>query len=226
MPRTVTFQFRVGAEGRTSAAIYRAPDPFGATLILAHGAGAPRTHPFLTGTAARLAKKGLDVVTFNFLYAEAGRRMPDRMDLLVATWLAAIASVRARGGLPSERLFIGGKSMGGRVATRVAAATDGSADRIAGVVLLGYPLHPLGKPTVVRDEILAVKKPMLVVQGTKDALGGAMELAALLTAMPRARLHAVEGADHSLGVPRARQAASDDEVASVVAAFVRRRVPK
>ncbi|MBN9164349.1 MAG: hypothetical protein BGO98_05600 [Myxococcales bacterium 68-20] len=217
------FSFHVGAHGKTSGAIYRAADPVGqATLVLAHGAGAPRTHPFMTSMAARIAKKGVDVVTFNFLYAEAGRKAPDRVELLEATWRAAIAAVRARGGLPTERLVIGGKSMGGRIATHIAAANEGLV--LAGVVLLGYPLHPLGKPTVVRDEILRVKLPMLVIQGTRDELGTASEMKKLLARMPRARLHTVEGGDHSLALLKRegqeRQESELDAAAAEIAAFV------
>ena len=213
----------MGTHGKVSGASYRAADPIArATLVLAHGAGAPRTHPFMTSMAARIAKKGVDVVTFNFLYAEAGRRMPDRVELLEATWRAAIATVRARGGLPTERLFIGGKSMGGRIATHVAAAEEGLV--LAGVVLLGYPLHPIGKPKLVRDEILRVKLPMLVVQGTRDELGTAAELKKRLAHVPRARIHVVEEGDHSLALPKRygaeRQEHELDAAASAIAAFV------
>ena len=213
----------MGTHGKTSGAIYRAADPIGhATLVLAHGAGAPRTHPFMTSMAARVAKRGIDVVTFNFLYAEAGRKMPDRVEVLEATWRAAIATVRARGGLPTERLFIGGKSMGGRMATHVAAAEDGLV--LGGLVLLGYPLHPIGKPTIVRDEILRVKVPMLVVQGTRDELGTAAEMTKLLASHSRARVHVVEEGDHSLALPKRlggeRQEQELDAAADAIAAFV------
>jgi predicted alpha/beta-hydrolase family hydrolase len=220
------FSFDVGSHGKVSGAIYRAADPIGqATLILAHGAGAPRTHPFMTSMAARIAKKGVDVVTFNFLYAEAGRKMPDRVELLEATWRAAIATVRARGGLPNERVFVGGKSMGGRIATHIATANEGLV--LAGVVLLGYPLHPIGKPKMVRDEILRVGIPMLVVQGTRDELGTAGEMKRVLTSLPRARLHVVEDGDHSFMLPKRASAQSRlaqerelDAVADAIAAFV------
>jgi len=217
------FSFDVGTHGKVSGAIYRAVDPVGrATLVLAHGAGAPRTHPFMTSMATRIAKKGVDVVTFNFLYAEAGRKMPDRVELLEVTWRAAIATVRARGGMPTERLFIGGKSMGGRIATHVAAAEEGLV--LAGVVLLGYPLHPIGKPKVVRDEILRVKLPMLIIQGTRDELGTAAEIRKLVADQPRARVHTVDGGDHSLALPKRegleRQEQELDAAASAIAAFV------
>jgi len=217
-----TFTFDVGTHGKTSAAIHRAAEPTDATLVLAHGAGAPRTHPFMVDMATRIARKGVDVVTFNFLYAEAGRKMPDRVELLEACWRAAIASVRARGGLPTERLFIGGKSMGGRIATHIAAAGEGLV--IAGVVLLGYPLHPPGKPELVRDEILRVKQRMLVVQGTNDHLGTAAEMKKILAPLRRARVHVVEGGDHSLAIPK-RMGEEErervlDEVAAAVARFI------
>lgn len=172
--------------------------------------------------ATRIANKGVDVATFNFLYAEAERKMPDRVELLEACWRAAIATVRARGGLPTERLFIGGKSMGGRIATHIAAANEGLV--ITGVVLLGYPLHPIGKPKVVRDEILRVPLPMLVIQGTRDELGTASEMQKLLAPMARAHVHVVEGGDHSLSLLKRegqeRQQRVLDEAASAVRRFV------
>jgi predicted alpha/beta-hydrolase family hydrolase len=196
------------------------------TLLLAHGAGAPRTHPFMTAMAARLASRGIDVVTFNFLYAEAGRRMPDRVELLEATWRAAIATVRARRGLPTEQLFIGGKSMGGRIATHIAGAKEGLV--IAGVVLFGYPLHPIGKSTVRREEILTVDLPMLVVQGSRDELGTAAEMKSFVRRMPQARVHVVEGGDHSLALPKREgpqaQERALEGVGDAVAAFLKRSV--
>lgn len=216
-----SFTFSVGVHGKTSGAFHRATDPsVRATLLLAHGAGAPRTHPFMIDMATRLARKGVDVVTFNFLYAEAGRKMPDRVELLEATWRAALATVRARGGLPSERLFIGGKSMGGRIATRIASAEEGLV--LSGVVLLGYPLHPPGKPLSVREEILAVKLPLLVVQGTRDTFGTADEMTRIVASLPRARLHTVAGGDHSLNLPRSDGAAAQDRALDAVAAATAR----
>ncbi len=222
MAKPAAFSFRVGTHGKTSGAIYRAADPILATLILAHGAGAPRTHPFMVDIATRIAKQGVDVVTFNFLYAEAGRKLPDRPELLEACWRAAIATVRASRGLPTEQLFIGGKSMGGRVATRIASANEGLV--LAGVVLLGYPLHPPGRPETVREEILGVGQPMLVVQGTRDAFGSAAEMEVLLASRPRAKVHAVVGGDQSLVLPRAQseeQSPALDAVATAIAELVR-----
>jgi len=192
------FAFSVGGvEGlrETRALVYRATPSARATLVLAHGAGASQTHPFLVDVAGRLAARGVDVVTFDFLYMRAGRKLPDRPAVLEDTWRAAIAAARAELGV--GRLAIGGKSMGGRIASHVAAAGD-----VAGIdalVFFGYPLHPMGKPKVRRDaHLAAVRCPMLFVQGTRDALGDAREIRALLRRLPSASLHVVEGADHSL----------------------------
>ncbi|MBX3190396.1 MAG: dienelactone hydrolase family protein [Labilithrix sp.] len=214
----------VPGQGTTSALVYRAPDPAGATLILAHGAGAPQTHPFMIDMAGRIANRGIDVVTFNFLYSERGRKLPDRTGALEACWRAAIASVRARGGIGRERLFCGGKSMGGRIASHVAAAGDASID---GLVFLGYPLHPPGKPRARRDEHLPrVPCPMLFVQGSRDAFGDGRAIRALVERLPGAALHLVKGGDHSLALPKregaGRQEAALAAAADAIAAFVRR----
>lgn len=219
-----SFTFDVADRGTTTALVYRAKEPIEATLILAHGAGAAQTHPFMVDIATRLAARGLDVVTFNFLYTERGKKLPDRNDVLEASWRAAIASVRARGGLPMERLFIGGKSMGGRIASQVAAAGEGLT--LSGLVFLGYPLHPAGKPKARRDAHLArVPFPMLFVQGTRDELGPADEIAALARKLPRVTVHAVEGGDHSLALLK-REGADRQEkalagAADAIARFVR-----
>jgi predicted alpha/beta-hydrolase family hydrolase len=229
---TESFRFEVAAQGSSTALVYRAKEPMQATLLLAPGAGAPQRHPFMVDMAGRLARRGVDVVTFDFLYAAANKRMPDRNDVLEACWRAAIASVRARGGLPTERLFIGGKSMGGRIASQVAAAGDGLT--LSGLVFLGYPLHPPGKPKARRDAHLpGVPFPMLFVQGSRDPFGDARDMAALVKKLPRAELHLVEGGDHSLRVPKrgpgaaggAQGAAGSgalDEAADAIVRFVER----
>ncbi len=221
-----SFPIEVATKGSTTALLYRAREPLGATLILAHGAGTTQTHPFMVGMATRIARRGVDVVTFNFLYAEQGRKMPDRSDTLEATWSAAIASVRARGGLGTERLFCGGKSMGGRIVSNIAASAAGAGLRLAGLVFLGYPLHPQDKPKVRRDEHLPrVPFPMLFVQGSRDALGTATEIRAVVRRLPHASLHVVEGGDHSLEIPKRGSAGTQEEAldgaAAAISAFVR-----
>jgi predicted alpha/beta-hydrolase family hydrolase len=222
------FTFDVATHGKTTALVYRAADPvLAATLILAHGAGAAQTHPFMVDMAGRIAKRGVDVVTFNFLYTEHGRKMPDRTDLLEACWHAAIASVRARGGLSTERLFCGGKSMGGRIASNIAASPAGAGLTLSGLVFLGYPLHPVDKPKIRRDEHLPrIPFPMLFVQGSRDELGDAKELRAVVRRLPRASLHVVVGGDHSLALLErdggaAGQEAALGRAADAIASFVR-----
>ena len=195
-----------------------------ATLILAHGAGAPQLHPFMVTFARAFSERGVDAVTFNFLYAEQRRKVPDRMPQLVACYRAVIEAARAE--LPSarERLFIGGKSMGGRAATHVAAA-DAALD-LAGLVLLGYPLHPPGRADRLRDAHLPeVRRPMLFVQGSRDTFGTPSELKPILASLePLPTLHHVEGGDHSFKVSgrdaRSRQAAVYAEIQDTVADWI------
>ena len=211
---TFAFECRGGA---SSAAIYRG-EGARCTLILAHGAGAPRTHPWMVRMATEIASRGFDVVTFNFLYAEARRKVPDRNETLEATWLSAIDAVRAREDLATGRVFLGGKSMGGRIATQVAAGGAGRyVDDLAGLVLLGYPLHPPGKPEKLRSAHLPlVRAPMLFVQGERDAFGTKEEMAAVVAGLSAGtRLFVVEGGDHSLARPRASGESQDQTLARV-----------
>ena len=164
----------------------------GITLILGHGAGAPQRSAFMVAFANELAERGVDVVTFNFLYTEQRRRVPDRNDRLEQCYRAVIDTVRERG---APRLAIGGKSMGGRIASQVAAA---AAIDLAGLVFLGYPLHPPGKPDQLRYKHLpAIRAPMLFVQGSRDAFGTPDELRPILheLAVPT-ELFEIEGGDH------------------------------
>jgi predicted alpha/beta-hydrolase family hydrolase len=167
-------------------------------LILAHGAGADQSSGFMVHVATALAARGVDTVTFNFLYTEQGRRVPDKNDKLESCWRAVVASVRSDS---RRKLVIGGKSMGGRIASQIAAA--GEID-IAGLVFLGYPLHPPGRPDKLRSEHLGrIRAPMLFVQGSRDAFGPPDELRAALTdAKADGDLFVVDGGDHSFKVPK------------------------
>ena len=214
----------IEGDAAVTALWYRAAVPeVGAALLLAHGAGAGQHSPFMTTWARALAMLGLDVVTFNFFYTEQRRRLPDRPPLLEACYRAAVAHVV--GEVPSARdaLFIGGKSMGGRMATHIAAA--GPDLPVRGLILLGYPLHPPGKPDQRRDAHLPrVGRPMLFVQGGRDTFGTPEELAPVLARIsPAPTLHVVEGGDHSFKVSRsgaARQAEIDDDVQRRIVAWV------
>jgi hypothetical protein len=184
--------------------------PIDRTLILAHGAGAGQQSPFMVSFANALSALGAGVVTFNFLYTEQRRRIPDRAPALEACYRMVIQVVRGQVA-GAGRLFIGGKSMGGRIATQVAAADPQLA--VDGLVLLGYPLHPPGKPDQLRDKHLAqVGRPALFVQGSRDAFGTPAELEPVLSRMtPRPVLHVIPGGDHSFKIP-GRNAPAQHEV--------------
>ncbi|HTF93891.1 MAG TPA: alpha/beta fold hydrolase [Verrucomicrobiae bacterium] len=173
----------------------------GVTLVLGHGAGADQLSGFMRMAATGLAARGLDVLTFNFLYKEQGRGIPDPKARLESCYQAVIKTALRHPKLKKNRLVIGGKSMGGRIASQVAAdAPEG----IAGLVFLGYPLHPPGRPDKMRDEHLpAVVAPMLFVQGARDTFGTAEEIRAVIK---KRRLHAevyvIEGGDHSFKAPK------------------------
>ena len=148
--------------------------------------------------AAGLAERGVSTATFDFAYVTHARRVPDRTAVLESTWREAISAARQQfKGIP---LFIGGKSMGGRIASHVAA--QGNAGALAGLVFLGYPLHPPGRPLQRRDAHLpAITAPMLFVQGTRDAFGSADEIRELIPSLQHATLEEVAGGDHSFKVP-------------------------
>jgi predicted alpha/beta-hydrolase family hydrolase len=210
-PNRLTIQLEAGA---TTALVYPAQgQTIDRTLILAHGAGAGQQSTFMVSFANALAALGANVVTFNFLYTEQRRRIPDRGPALEACYTAVIAAVRDRlAGAPAT-LFIGGKSMGGRIATQVAAADPALA--VNGVVLLGYPLHPPGKPDQLRDKHLGqVRLPMLFIQGSRDTFGTPAELEPIVNKLtPRPVLHVITGGDHSFKVP-GRNTAAQNEVFS------------
>jgi uncharacterized protein len=175
-------------------------------LILAHGAGSNQMSPAMTRTASALASRGIETVTFNFVYSERRKRVPDRNDKLETCWRRVIEKFREAGG---EKLVIGGKSMGGRIASQVAATDAGG---LAGLVLLGYPLHPPGRPETLRAKHLSdIRLPMLFVQGEKDAFGTPEELTPILRRLQNTELCVVEGADHSFKVPK-RAAGTEEQV--------------
>jgi predicted alpha/beta-hydrolase family hydrolase len=178
----------------------------GTLLVLAHGAGGGQHHPFMVRYARGLAERGIDVVTFDFAYVQAGRKSPDKAPVLEETFRRVIAEASGRNEFKRHRLFIGGKSMGGRMATHLAAdrtAWPVDALPLAGVIVFGYPLKPIGstargaanRPAQDRVSHLAkITVPTLIVQGTRDSFGGPDDVKA---AMPQAHVHGLVGADHS-----------------------------
>ena len=173
----------------------------GVTVVLGHGAGASQTSGFMRMFAKGLAARGLDVLTFNFVYMEQGRSVPDQKQKLENCFRAVIETALQNKKLKNNRVVIGGKSMGGRIASQVMAGEDREAvaSDVAGLVFLGYPLHPPGQPTKLRVEHLEhIKKPMLFVQGTRDALGTPAEIKPFVKNLrPTAKFHEIEGGDHS-----------------------------
>jgi hypothetical protein len=213
------------ADGSTTARHF----PAGASsplLVLAHGAGADQRHRFMVATARRLSDRGVSVVTFNFLYMERKRRAPDRPPILEATWRAVLDAVVGRL-KPKESIAIGGKSMGGRIASQVAASTPDSEAwrRVGGLVLLGYPLHPPGQPEKPRVAHLpAIEMPILLVQGTRDTFGARQEIEPVFGALKaRVDYEFVEGGDHSFAVPKSSghsEADILDRIADRVATWI------
>jgi predicted alpha/beta-hydrolase family hydrolase len=219
---TTQLTIDVGSDGQTTGLVYSsrgANEPF----VLAHGAGAGQQSAFITGFAQGLSDRGVDVLTFNFLYTEQHRRVPDRTEKLDACYRAAVVAARRHFGRPG--VFIGGKSMGGRIATHLAAGDDADDLGIRGVVALGYPLHPPGKPQQLRAMHLSrIRVPMLIIQGERDPFGTPAELQPVLDAIPaNATLHVVENGDHSLAPSRQKDriAALYAEIQDVMARWIK-----
>jgi predicted alpha/beta-hydrolase family hydrolase len=173
----------------------------GVTLILGHGAGADQLSGFMRMAANGFAARGFDAMTFNFLYKEKGKSVPDPKPKLESCYRAIIDAALKHKKLKGNKLVIGGKSMGGRIASQVAEAEG---ERVAGLVFLGYPLHPPGRPDKMRDEHLkGISAPMLFVQGARDAFGTEAEIKAIIKKhkLP-ASLYVIESGDHSFKVPK------------------------
>jgi len=170
----------------------------GRTLVLAHGAGLPMDAPFMNTFAEDLSAAGIRVVRFEFPYMHRRRhtgkkRPPDRAPVLEATWRAVLNQL----GDPSE-LAIGGKSMGGRIASLIADDVNAR-----GLVCLGYPFHPLGKPEQLRvAHLQSISTPTLIVQGDRDPMGTLTEVGGYDLA-PSIKLHWIEDGEHSF-IPRKR----------------------
>jgi len=187
-------------------------------VLLAHGAGADMRSPFMTTVHMGLAREGYVSLKFNFPYTEARRRRPDPRPVLERCWKSVIDAVRRDRTLAPSWVAIGGKSMGGRMASYVAAAGA----PVKALVLLGYPLHPAGKPDDLRaDHLPAIQAPMLFVQGTRDALCDLDRLREVLAPIPNATLVTIDGGDHSFRLPR-RTGKTDGEVWTEIVAIVAR----
>ena len=199
---------KVNERESVTAMIYQAAKKIrtGLTAVLGHGAGADQASGFMRMFAKGLAARGLDVMTFNFVYMEQGRSVPDQKPKLEACFRAVIEAALNHKKLKDNRLVVGGKSMGGRIASQVIAAAEKASfnNEVAGLVFLGYPLHPPGQNAKLRVEHLEqVGKPMLFVQGTRDALGTPEEIHPYVKDLrPAAKIYPIEGGDHSFKAPK------------------------
>src|SRR6266478_1929863 len=208
MAALAPFQFGVEGGGEVSALLLR-PAKARWLLVLAHGAGAGMSHPFMAKLAGELAGVGVATLRYQFPYMEARRRAPDAPAVLTATVVAAVrAGAEAAPGLP---LLAGGKSMGGRMTSQAAAQRP--LDGVRGWVFCSFPLHPPNQPGTKRaDHLAKVAMPMLFLQGTRDTFADLQLLRPVCTKLgSRATLHVIETADHSFHVPK-KSGRTDPEV--------------
>jgi uncharacterized protein len=205
-PQPVTIRVN---ETHSVSALFQAPSNARAGYVLAHGAGAGMAHPFMEAVAQGLAERGVATLRYQFPYMERGSKRPDAPPLAHATVRAAVeAAARVA---PSLALFAGGKSFGGRMTSQAQAASPLAGVR--GLVFLGFPLHPAGRPSQERGQhLLQVQCPMLFLQGTRDELADEPLVRSLTEQLgARATLEAIADADHSFHVP-ARTGRKDADV--------------
>lgn len=194
-----THKLTAGSKAEFSS-IWLIPERYDAILIIAPGAGKDMHSEFISSLHEGIAAQNILTVKFNFPFLEQGRSSPNSPSVLEETWLAVIAEVMAKTAFPRNKLFLSGKSMGGRYATLVAANTNG----YAGIILFGYPLHAPGRPDRPHcDHLHAVSAPMLFFQGSRDSLCRLEVFKPILAKMPaRTDLHVIECADHSFNTPK------------------------
>jgi predicted alpha/beta-hydrolase family hydrolase len=197
--------------------LLQAPLNARACCVLAHGAGAGMTHPFMAGVADDLEQRGIATLRYQFPYMERGSKRPDTPTLAHATVRAAV--LEAARLAPELPLFAGGKSFGGRMTSQ--AQANSALPGVRGLVFLGFPLHPPGKSSDERAaHLFDVKVPLLFLQGTHDEFADMELLRALMTRLgPRATLRLFEDADHSFHVP-VRTGRRDPEVRAELAAAI------
>jgi hypothetical protein len=203
----------VSVERGTVSALLEAPRSARFCYVLAHGAGAGMRHPFLEAMARELAQEGGASLRYNFPYMEARKKRPDLPDVAAATVRAAVRAASFE--LPGLPLLAGGKSFGGRMTSQAQAAEP--LPGVIGLVFLGFPLHPPGRPGTERAEHLErVKLPMLFLQGTRDEFATLDLLRPLAERLrPRATLHLVEGGDHSFRAPKPKASSQGDITAAL-----------
>ena len=194
----------MGIDG-TDGFLFDGPESAGLTLVLAHGAGGPMDSPFLNRVASGVASAGFRVARFEFPYMRARREggkagAPDRAPVLQKSWLDSVERLGGGG-----RLAIGGKSLGGRIASMVADEAG-----VRAVVCLGYPFHPPGQPERLRTKHLeSLATPALIVQGTRDPFGTREDVESYRLS-PKIAIHWIPDGDHSWK-PRASSGRTEAE---------------
>ncbi len=207
------------AKGETVSAVLSLPPDRAGTrgtgVIVAHGAGNDMEHPLLAAFTDGLAGAGYPALRFNFPYKERGLKLPDPPATLEDTWSAACSVFREEAGITPSRVVAAGKSMGGRIASRMVAAGTLS---VQGLIFLGYPLHPPDDPSRLRDAHLhRIGVPMLFFAGTRDRLCDLAKLQTVLEKLPAPwTLEVIEGGDHSFDLPKAMGIAQSDVFARIV----------
>jgi predicted alpha/beta-hydrolase family hydrolase len=219
----------VDAEGTPLPALAYPAEGTSAELVFvfAHGAGAGQVSPFMRRYAERLAALGIEVVTFDFPYLAQKRKLPDRPPVLERAFRAVVDAAVARSSPPPRAVFVGGKSMGGRMATHLAAQPDQwtSAVPLTGAVALGYPLKPPGPRGGDRvSHLRQLAVPTLIVQGTRDTFGGPDDVLVAVGPQPLLTVLPVATGDHSLKVQAAAgrpQVEVETEIVTAIASWMR-----
>ena len=204
--------------------LLQVPEHATACLVFAHGAGAGMTHPFMAAVAEGFAERRIATLRVQFPFMQQGSKRPDRPPLAHATVRAAVATAARQ--LPLLPLYAGGKSFGGRMTSQ--AQAEAPLPCVRGLVLIGFPLHPAGKPSVERGLHLAqVQVPMLFLQGTRDTLARPALVASVVAELgDKASLVTIENADHAFHVPKRSGRSDADVLASMlddVAGWINRR---
>jgi uncharacterized protein len=201
----------VDGSDKVTALLYSAAksNRLGTTIVLGHGAGQGQLSNSMRLFASGLASRGFDVMTFNFVYMERGKSGPDQKPKLESCYRAVIREAIQHKKLKTNRLLIGGKSMGGRIASQVAAEDE---EGVAGLVFLGYPLHPPGQPDKLRTEHWkSIKVPMLFLQGTRDPFGTPDEIKPFIKKLRLpAKIYVIETGDHSFKVQKSAGLTQDE----------------
>jgi predicted alpha/beta-hydrolase family hydrolase len=195
---STSYTIQVDENNSVSGEVYL-PDSPKAIFVFAHGAGAGMNHSFLKDLSLELAKHGIATLRYNFLYMEQKKGRPDFPAVAHKAVEAAIKT--AHHNYPGLPVFVGGKSFGGRMTSQY--FSNHNLPFVRGIIFVGFPLHPQGKPSMDRaDHLSNVTLPMLFLQGTKDALAEWSLIESVTTQLPFATLKKLEGADHSFKIPK------------------------